>query len=302
MKNKIVVIGCGNVGMSYVFSLIHYNFLIDEIVLIDLDEKRISGEVMDLEHALILGYPKKVRTGTYADCVDAKIVCITAGVHQKEGQNRLELIKENCTIFSSILSSLMNYDFKGIFLIATNPLDIMSYYTWFYTKVSPSRVIGSGIFLDTIRLCSILENKLNIDSKKVCIPVLGEHGDSSFIPFESFKINGKFFSEFLTWDERKEITEKVHSAAYEIIEKKGFTEYGVAMCLCKITKAILLDEKLLLPVSAYFKEENIFIGMLAYIGKDGVLKGRELSLSNEEKRYWDFSVLKIKEGIKQIFE
>lgn len=302
MKNKIVVIGCGNVGMSYVFSLVHQDFLIDEIVLIDVDEKKVSGEVLDLEGTLVLGYPKKIRFGDYSDCVDAKMVCITAGVNQKKGQSRLDLIKENCVVFSSILSSLMKYDFKGIFLIAANPLDVMSYYTYSYTKVSPSRIIGSGIFLDTIRFCSLLGNKLGINPKNICIPVFGEHGDSSFIPFESFKVNGKKLSTILTEEQRKEITEKVHKIAYEIIEKKGFTEYGVAMCLCRITKAVFLDEKVLLPLSVYSKEEDIFIGKLAYVGKEGVLECKKLSFSSEEQKDWEFSVSKIKEGIKQIFE
>lgn len=302
MKNKIVVVGSGNVGMSYVFSLLHYDLSIEEIVLIDIDEKKVLGEVMDIEHALVLGYPKKIRVGDYHDCSDARIVCITAGKSQIVGQSRLDLMKDNCSIFSSILSSIMESGFNGIFLIATNPLDVMSYYTYFYTKVSPSRVIGSGTLLDTIRLSSLLSKEFGVDAKKIVIPVLGEHGDSSFFPFESAKIDGKSFSTFLGKEQIEEIIDKVHSFAYDIIDKKGFTEYGIAMCLFIITKAILLDEKVVLPVSVYSSEEDIFIGRLALIGENGVIECKKNSFTFEEQKLWNTSVFQIKESIKKIFE
>lgn len=296
--NKVVIIGCGNVGMSYAYSLLNQKTNVGELVLIDINKEKVDGEAMDLNHCLPFG-PSKIiiKSGTYSDCKNAKIVCIAAGANQNVGETRMDLINKNSVIFKSIVEKVMDSGFNGIFLVATNPLDIMTYLTWKYSGLSKNKIIGSGTSLDSARLRYIISDKLNINSKNVHGYVIGEHGDSEFIPWSCLTIGPESINTYLTEEEKNKIYIDVRDAAYDIINKKGSTCYGIGMCLTRITNAILNDENSIIPISTYDEKNDVFIGNPAIINKDGVKKLTKLSLTNEEKELYQKSVNIVKEAI-----
>ena len=283
MNNKVVIIGCGNVGMAYAYALVNQGSRIDELVLIDINKDRIIGEVMDLNHSLAYSPIKlKIRVGEYSDCSDARIVVISAGVPQKEGETRMDLINNNSKIFKDIVTKVAETGFDGIFLVATNPLDVMTFLTWKYSKFPSNRVIGSGTTLDTARLQYLIGNKLEINPKDVNAYVIGEHGDSEFVAWSSATIAQQNIDKFLSPEEMNEIGEEVKNAAYDIIKRKGATYYGIGTALVKITKAILDDEELIFTLSNYDPENKIYIGTPVVLGKEGVRKRIYIDLNEEE--------------------
>lgn len=301
MNNKVVIIGCGNVGMSYAYALLNQRSNVQELVLIDIDEKRIEGEAMDLNHCLAFAPTKmKIKVGKYDDCKDASIVCIAAGANQNPGETRMDLINKNSKIFKSIVESVMSSGFNGIFLVATNPLDVMTYLTWKYSGLDSSRIIGSGTCLDTARLRYLLANKLEVNPHNVHAYVIGEHGDSEFVPWSNAMIGLLPVSSFLTKQEMEEIYVNVRDAAYEIIERKGATYYGIGMSLVTITNAILGNENSILTVSAYDKNNDVFIGMPSVINRSGVREISYLSLSYDETDKFNNSIKVIKEAIEKV--
>ena len=177
MNNKVVIIGCGNVGMSYAYALLNQRTSVNDLVLIDINKKKVEGEVMDLNHCLAFAPSKiNIKVGDYTDCSYAKIICIAAGANQNPGETRMDLITKNAKVFKNIINSVMETGFNGIFLIATNPLDVMTYLTWKYSKLDTSQIIGSGTSLDTARLRYMIGERLNINPKNVHAYVIGEHG------------------------------------------------------------------------------------------------------------------------------
>lgn len=299
--NKVVIIGCGNVGMSYAYALLNQKTSVNELALIDLNQERVEGEVMDLNHCLAFGPNKMhIKCGTYADCHDADIVCIAAGANQKPGETRMDLIHKNSVIFKNIIDQVVQNGFNGIFLVATNPLDVMTYITWKYSGFETNKVIGSGTSLDTARLRFMIGDKLKVNPKNVHAYVIGEHGDSEFIPWSNVNIGLQNIHNFLKEDEFKEIEEEVKNAAYEIIEKKGATYYGIGMCLVRITNAILDDENTILTVSTYDKENNVFVGLPTILNKKGVEEKIYVNLNEEETEKLKSSIQLIKEAIKSI--
>ena len=222
MKNKVVLIGCGNVGMSYAYALLNQRTNVGELVLVDLDQKRIEGEAMDLNHCLAFAPSKlDIKAGSYGDCHDASLVVIAAGANQKPGETRMDLINKNSKIFKSIVSSVVKSGFNGIFLVATNPLDVMTYLTWKYSGFDSSRVFGTGTSLDTARLRYLLGSKLNVYPKNVHAYVVGEHGDSEFVPWSNANVGLQKVEQFLSREELDEIAYEVKNSAYEIINRKG---------------------------------------------------------------------------------
>ena len=301
MKNKIVLIGCGNVGMSYAYALLNQHTYVDELVLIDLNQERIEGETMDLNHCLPYSPSKvMVKVGDYEDCKSARIVVIAAGANQEVGETRMDLITKNSKIFKNIVESVMDNDFKGIFLVATNPLDVMTYLTLKYSKMSPNKVIGSGTTLDTARLKTMISEKINISSKDIQSYVIGEHGDSEFVAWSSAHVASYDINTFLNEDEKKEIEEEVRKSAYEIIKKKGATYYGIGMCLVKITNAILEDQNIILPVSSYDAKHDICISTPAIVNKDGVKEKIYIPLNESETKKLTKSIEVIKEAINSL--
>lgn len=301
MNNKVVIIGCGNVGMSYAYALLNQKTNVQELVLIDLDKPRIEGEVMDLNHCLAFApNPMKIKVGQYSDCKDASIVMIAAGANQNIGETRMDLIYKNAKVFKDIVEKVVATGFKGILLVATNPVDIMTFLTYKYSSFAPGRVIGSGTCLDTARLTYLISEKLNIDPKDINAYVLGEHGDSEFVPWNNANIGLQNIKDFLSDEELLSIQKEVSNAAYEIIEKKGATYYGIGVCLVRITNAILNNENSILTISSYDKANNIFIGGPTIINKEGAQKRIFVKLTEEETEKMQTSVDIIKSSIESI--
>lgn len=301
--NKVIIIGCGNVGMSYAFSLLNQNTNVNELVLIDINKDRIIGEAMDLNHCLAFSPSKiDIRVGDYSDCRDAKLIVIAAGANQNPGETRMDLINKNSKIFKSIITEVMKNDFKGYFLVATNPLDIMTYITYKYSGMKPNKVIGSGTSLDTARLRYIVGEKVGINPKSIHTYVIGEHGDSEFVLWSSALIGSEKIDKYLTQDEMIKIEDDVRNAAYEIIDRKGATYYGIAMCLTRITTAILNNENTIITVSSYDEENDIYFSTPSVINKDGATKKMKIELNNEEQEKLDNSINVIKDAIKRIEE
>lgn len=301
--NKVIIIGCGNVGMSYAFSLLNQNTNVNELVLIDINKDRIIGKAMDLNHCLAFSPSKiDIRVGDYTDCRDAKLIVIAAGANQNPGETRMDLINKNSKIFKSIITEVMKNDFKGYFLVATNPLDIMTYITYKYSGMKPNKVIGSGTSLDTARLRYIVGEKVGINPKSIHTYVIGEHGDSEFVLWSSALIGSEKIDKYLTQDEMIKIEDDVRNAAYEIIDRKGATYYGIAMCLTRITNAILNNENTIITVSSYDEENNIYFSTPSVISRDGATKKMKIELNNEEQEKLENSINVIKDAIKRIEE
>ena len=301
MKNKVVIIGCGNVGMSYAYALVNQKTHVNELCLIDLDKNRVKGEVMDLNHCMPYSPSKiDIKVGTYEDCKDAKLIVIAAGANQKVGETRMDLIYKNAKIFKDIIKNVMKNEFNGVFLVATNPLDVMTYITWKYSGLPSRKIIGSGTFLDTSRLRYLVGEKLGINPKNVHGYVIGEHGDSEFIPWSNVNVGLQNIDDFLSSQEKKEIENNVRNAAYEIIEKKGNTSYGIGVCLVRITNAILGDEKSVMVVSNYDKENDVFVGLPCIIGRLGVINKIYFNLNEEETKKLQNSIDTIKDAIEKI--
>lgn len=301
MNNKVVIIGCGNVGMSYAYALLNQKTYVNELVLIDVNTKKVEGEVMDLNHCLAYSPSKiTIKLGDYKDCRDAKIVVISAGANQNVGETRMDLIHKNSKIFNSIVTNVMSSGFNGIFLVATNPLDIMTYLTYKYSNLPTNKVLGTGTTLDTARLRYLMSEKIGISPTSIEAFVIGEHGDSEFIPWSNVSIALKGIDEYLSEEEKNKLEVDVRNSAYEIINRKGATYYGIGMCLVRITEAILGDENLVLSVSAYDKENNIYISTPAIINKDGVKDKIYIPLTDEEKEKIKYSIKCIKDAINSL--
>ena len=299
--NKVVLIGCGNVGMAYSYALVNQKVYVDELVLIDINKDKCEGEAMDFNHCMAYSPSKiKVRVGDYSDCSDAKIIVIAAGANQAVGESRMDLIHKNSNIFKSIISEVMKNNFKGIFIVATNPLDVMTYITLKLSGLDAGRVIGSGTTLDTSRLRYMLSLETGVNPKNIEAYVIGEHGDSEFVPWSNVNIAYQKVSSLLSGERLNKIEEEVRTSAYEIIEKKGATAYGIGMCLVKITNAIIEDKNSILPVSSWDKNNNICISTPAIVGKDGVKDKIFVPLNQEEEEKLKNSIKTIKDAINSL--
>ena len=308
-SRKVVLVGTGFVGMSMAYAMLNRGG-VNELVLIDVDKEKAIGEQMDLSHGMPYAPEKmKIIAGDYSDCKDAAVVVITAGIAQKPGQTRLDLTKTNAKIVKSITKNIMNSGFNGIIVVASNPVDVMTYVVAKESKMPKSKVIGSGTVLDTARLRYLLADYFSIASKNIHAYILGEHGDSSFVPWTHAYVGCKKILDIMK--ERKEdvskldsIHEDVWKAAYEIIEKKKATYYAIGMSLTRIVKAILDNENSILTVSTYLNEnygqKDVYIGVPSVINKDGVVDIVELELNNDEKEKLEKSVKLLKETIKEI--
>ncbi len=299
---KIVLVGCGNVGMSYAYALVVGGASIDELVLIDINKDKAEGEALDLSHAL--AYAKKsftVKAGTYKDCNDASIIVIAAGRNQEPGETRQDLIDKNYGVFKSIIGEINKTKFNGIYLIATNPLDVMTYITYKLSGFAPHKVIGSGTTLDTARLRHLISQETGVNSRNIHAYVVGEHGDSEFIPWDNAVIGLNPAKNFLDDNAMSRITYEVKNSAYDIINKKGNTSYGIGMCLLKITNAILNNENSIFTVSCYDKEHDIYIGKPSIINRDGVAKTLFIELTDDDANKMTNSLEVLKEVKVRLF-
>lgn len=298
MKNKVVLVGCGNVGMSYAYALLNQRTNVNELVLIDIDKDRVEGEVMDLNHCLAFAPSKiDIKAGEYSDCGDATLVVIAAGANQKPGETRMDLINKNSKIFKSIVTPIVESGFNGVFLVATNPLDVMTYLTWKYSGFETNKVFGTGTSLDTARLKYLVGSRLNVNPKSVHAYVIGEHGDSEFVPWSNADIALQDIEGFIEKEELEEIEKEVKNAAYEIINKKGATYYGIGMTLAMITNAILEDENRVITVSNYDSKNGIYMGTPAVVGRSGIKQRIYINLTEEETKKLQSSVDIIKSAV-----
>jgi L-lactate dehydrogenase len=306
--NRVVLVGTGAVGCSYAYSMINQG-VAEELVLIDVNESKSEGEAMDLNHGIPFApSPIKVWSGSYQDCAQADLVVITAGLAQKPGETRLELVEKNTKIFKQIVKNIMASGFDGIFLVATNPVDILTYVTWKESGLPKERVIGSGTVLDSARLRFALGQHFNMDTRNVHAYIIGEHGDTELPVWSRASVGVERLEELpvekINKDCLEQIFVQVRDAAYHIIERKGATYYGIGMSLVRITKAILNNENCILTVSSYldgqYGQNDVFIGVPAVINRGGIREILEIDLNQKEKEQFSHSVKVLKETMKPV--
>ena len=290
---KIALVGTGFVGTSFAYALLNQQAC-DELVLIDVDKARAKGEAMDLNHGLAFSSGNMdIYDGDYKDCADADIVCICAGVNQQPGESRIALLQRNSAIFQSIVAAVLESGFTGIFLVATNPVDIMTQVTQRISGFPANRVIGTGTTLDTARLRYLLGKYFSIDPRNVHAYVIGEHGDSEFVPWSQallatkpvLRVCEEFPNRFRMQD-LEDISQEVKRAAEKIIRAKKATYYGIGMALTRIVKAIFGNENSVLTVSSLlcgaYGQEHVYIGSPCILNRSGVQSLVRLSLTDDE--------------------
>lgn len=308
-KRKIVLVGTGFVGMSMAYSLLNQGG-VNELVLIDVLKEKAVGEAMDLAHGIPCAPSRMtIKAGDYEECRDANIVVITAGLAQKPGQTRLDLAAQNARIIKEITQNVVKSGFKGIFLMATNPVDLMTYVVKKVSGFPASKVIGSGTVLDTARLRYLLGEYLHVSSKNIHAYIMGEHGDSSFVPWSRAYVGCKKMIDIMEDNHHpvsdlEKIYTKVQQAAYEIINRKKATYYGIGLGLTKIIKAILNDENEIQTVSTYLEgqygKQGIYIGVPTILNSQGAREILELKLSEEENQKFNHSCEIIEEMKQEI--
>lgn len=295
---KVVLVGTGSVGMSMAYAL-ECQGGINELVLIDVLKDKAEGEAMDLQHASSFA-PNRitVKTGDYSECKDADVVVVTAGMPQKPGQSRLELLKVNVEVAKDIATNVMKSGFNGVIVVATNPVDLIAYTIQKVIGLPKGRVIGSGTILDTARLKYFIGKEFNVSSRSVDALVMGEHGDSSVAIWSHCTVGGKPILNVLDDNGKDEayldkIISDVQQSAYEIIEKKRATYYAIGLGLTTLVKTIINDEHTILPVSTFidgnYNHSGLYIGVPAIVTKDGVVDILNLELSEKEQKEFDNS-------------
>lgn len=294
VKQKVVVIGTGFVGMSYAYALVNQGAA-EELVLIDINKAKAEGEAMDLNHGLALA-PRRmvIKAGDYADCHDAALVVITAGVNQQEGETRIDLLNRNASIIRSVVKQVMTSGFDGILLVASNPVDILAYVAWKESGLPTSKVMGSGTLLDTARLRYEISHYIKIDARNIHAYILGEHGDSEFVCWSKAYVGVKPILDVIenmdeiSFADLDKIYVQVRDAAQEIIKRKQATYYAIGMALVRITNAIFKNENSIIPLSVYNGgvydiEKDLYIGLPAVINSEGIHHVVYLKLNEEEQ-------------------
>ncbi|MBR3329223.1 L-lactate dehydrogenase [Candidatus Saccharibacteria bacterium] len=300
-NNKIMIVGTGNVGASIAFALINQRTAVNEIILTDIMAKDAEGEAMDLRDALAVAPSYvKIRNGTYKDARDCDVVVIAAGAAQKPGETRIQLLKKNVNILKGMIEQVMDSGFSGIFLVVTNPMDVLTYYTMKFSGLPAEKVIGSGTVLDSARLRTRIAGYLNVNPKSVHAYQIGEHGDSELTVWSLADVGGQKVTDVLSDKVRKGISDFVRDEAYEIIDKKGATYYGVAVAVAQILNCIFNDEMRVLAVSSYDEFSGVSFGFPSVVGRDGIIRRLDIKLSESEGVKLQKSINKIKDAIKSV--
>ncbi|AIG24437.1 L-lactate dehydrogenase [Brevibacillus sp. 7WMA2] len=307
--SRVALIGSGFVGSSYAYALLNQG-IVNELVIIDVNKDKAEGDAMDLSHGLPFTSPMKIWAGDYSDCKDADLVVITAGANQLPGETRLDLIEKNVRIFNKIVTSIMESGFQGIFVVASNPVDVLTYATWKISGLPHEKVIGSGTLLDTARFRYLLSRAFEVDSRSVHAYIMGEHGDTELPVWSQASIGGKTITECLKQgvgpnkEELDQIFINVRDAAYHIIEKKGATYYGIGMSLARLTKAILYNQNSILTISTLLQGEfglhDTYLGVPAVVNRSGVREVVEITLNEEEKAKLKHSADVLKQALSTI--
>ncbi|WP_454193826.1 L-lactate dehydrogenase [Paenibacillus sp. Marseille-Q7038] len=310
--NRVVLVGTGAVGCSYAYAMINQG-IAEELVLVDVNAAKAEGEAMDLNHGVPFApSPTKVWSGSYEECKNADLVVITAGLPQKPGETRLDLVDKNAKIFKTIVREIMDSGFDGIFLIASNPVDILTYVTWKESGLPKERVLGSGTTLDTARLRYMIGEYLEVDTRNVHAAIIGEHGDTEFAVWSQASIGIESLDKVIERrnnpEDRAKLDEifvNVRDAAYHIIERKGATYYAIGMALARVTKAILGNENSILTVSSllegHYGQDDLYIGVPAIVNRGGVREVIEIDLNEEEKAKFNHSAKVLKELIAKVY-
>lgn len=310
-KSKIAIVGTGLVGSSTAFSLITQG-VCDEILMIDINEEKALGEVMDLNHCIeYLNRNTKVVKGSYSDCNDVDIVVITAGAPPKPGQTRLDTLDLSVKIVESIVNPIMKSGFKGHFIVISNPVDIISYHVYKISGLPKSHIIGTGTSVDSARLKNFIGDLLNVDPRSVQGYSMGEHGDSQMVPWSHVTVGGKSFYEILKDNKDRvgdvnldELVLDTAKAGWEVYNRKGTTYYGIATATVGIIKAIMNNENKIMPISTLLEgeygEKDVFCGVPAVLNSDGVKEVVEIHMTDEELNKFKASIKIIKEYTKKI--
>ena len=304
-SRKVAVIGCGFVGSSSAFALMQSG-LFSEMVLIDADTKRAEGEAMDLSHGLPFAHPMKVYAGDYCDISDCFLIIITAGTAQRPNETRLDMVHKNVEIFKNIIPNITKYNNDAIILVVSNPVDILTYCTIKLSGFPSNRVLGSGTVLDTARLKYLLGQRLCVDSRSVHAFIIGEHGDSELAVWSGANVAGIPINDFCELrghyqhqESMERIYKTVRDSAYDIIQKKGATYYGVAMAVARIAESIVMNENAVLPVTSLMEGEygleGLCISVPTIVSQKGAEKVLEIPLSDEEKEKLLSSAKELKE-------
>ncbi len=301
-NNKIMIVGTGNVGASIAFALMNQRTAVNEVVLTDIIAKDAVGEAMDLRDALAVAPSYvKISSGTYKDAADCDVVIITAGAPQKPGETRMDLLKKNANILKGMVEQIMASGFDGIFLVVTNPMDVLTDLTMRFSGLPSEKVIGSGTVLDSARLRTRIAGYLNISPKSVHAYQVGEHGDSELTLWSSADVGGQNVSELLPANILDDISAFVKNEAYDIIEKKGATYYGIATCVVSILNCIFNDEMRVLPVSSYDSFNDCYYGFPAVVGRAGIIRRLDLKLTEKEGVKLQESINAIKNATKSVW-
>ncbi len=310
-ERKVAVVGCGFVGSASAFALMESG-LFSEMVLIDVNKDKAEGEALDISHGLPFAKPMTIYAGDYKDAEDAAVVVVTAGAGQKPGETRLDLVKKNVAIFNSIIPEITKYNKEGILLIVANPVDILTSVAAKLSGFPENRVFGSGTVLDTARFKYLLGEHLDVDSRSVHAFIIGEHGDSEIAAWSSANVSGIPINDFCEMrghfeheKSMKRIADDVKNSAYEIIEKKGATYYGIAMSVRRICEAIIRDEKSILPISSIQHDtesgiDGVALSMPAIVGRNGVEGLVPIRLDDEEKVALQASADTLKEVLSEV--
>jgi L-lactate dehydrogenase len=300
-KTRIVIVGIGAVGSTTAYTLLLRSRM-DELVLIDVNHEKAIGDVLDMNHGLPFLGKVNVWAGTYEDCREADLIIITAGAAQKPGESRIDLLKRNVAIFESITDEVLKYNTDGILLIASNPVDIMSYFTWKKSGWPAPRVIGSGTLLDSARFRYLIGNKLGIDPRSVHAHIIGEHGDSELPLWSLANVAGTDL--VLSEEDKEDLFAQTRDAAYRIIEAKGATYYAIALALDRIATAILRNEASVLNVSTlltdYYGVSDVYLGVPCIVDRSGVRNVLPLRINETEQNLMQKSATKLRGLIQTI--
>lgn len=308
-NKKVVIIGVGMVGMSYAYALLNQN-ICDELVLIDINKERAKGEAMDLAHGLPFAPSSmKISSDDYSACADADLVVICAGAPQEQGETRRDLLQKNFRVFKSIVDPVVASGFNGVFLVASNPVDIMTQVVYSLSGFPANRVFGSGTTLDSARLRHMMSDYFKVNPRNVHAYVIGEHGDSEFVAWSNAAVSVNSLSELSKnnpelMEDMEKIAVDVKESAYEIIKAKRATYYGIGMVLARLTRAVLFDENSIFTVSTYLKgeygEKGIYAGVPSVVNHNGVREVLQMKLNEQEQKSFKASCEILKEMKEEI--
>ena len=297
-----MIVGTGNVGASIGYCMVTSKTPINELVLVDINEEDAEGEAMDLRDTLAVSPTFiNIHSGTYEkDAGDCDVIIITAGIPQaKGGETRMQLLQKNASIMQGIVEPIMKAGFNGIFVVVSNPMDVMTYLVWKYSGLPTEQIIGSGTVLDSARLRFKISEKLNVSPKSVHAYQVGEHGDTEFTLWSTSDLGGMPLNRMFTPEEQAQISEDTKNVAYEIINRKGATYYGIGSCVTDIVNNILFDERRVMPVSTYDAFTDTFFGWPSVIGRDGVIDRLEVKTTEDEGIKLQQSINAIKAAINE---